>query len=343
MSTWWTMPARADLGMRSQDLLGQPFAITNKFWYVLYNFLRLTGGRNVGMLAEREPYIPQRLIVQWGQLITNAGAGDWFLVGRFNGLAVVPHSVVHASRADQVDAQYELSPLAGTLTYADLLSIGQELVAAPSGFLISGKPRKGSMSSISLTKGAKIDVNKAAADAGNTAGLSRISFRCGWDVRQGTGAEFDLDAGVVACDANGLAVDREGFVYFNNLTGYNGAIKHQGDELTGAVAGDDEIIEIDLTSLPPTISDLRLYVAIFDAKARGNQTFALVNNAFVRLVDEVTGAELARFDLTEDTAPGTNTIEFAKLYQHNGSWQFKVLATEFDTEVQGIIDTHKVP
>ena len=84
-------------------------------------------------------------------------------------------------------------------------------------------------------------------------------------------------------------------------------------------------------------------MAIFEAKVRGNQTFSLVQNAFVRLVDEATGAELVRFDLSEDTQPGTNTIEFAKLYKHNGAWQFKALATEFDTEVQGIIDTHKVP
>lgn len=332
--------------MRVQDLIGEPFAITNKGWYVLYNFLRLTGARNVDMLPQREPYVPQRTIVQWGQIIANAGAGDWYLVGRYNGIAVVPNGVVHASRVGEVEDQLELTPLVGTLTYAWLLSVGQDLAAASSGYLISGKPRKGPnhmSESIQLTKGAKVDVAKAAADAGNTTGLSKVSFRCGWDVRQGTGAAYDLDAGVVACDDAGNAVSREGFVYFNNLQAFSGAIKHHGDELTGAAQGDDEIIDVDLSALPENVVDLRLYVAIFEAKLRGNQTFSVVQNAFVRLVDEATGAELVRFDLSEDTAPSTNTIEFAKLYKHNGAWQFKALATEFDTEVQGIIDTHKVP
>jgi tellurium resistance protein TerD len=341
MATWWTLPTREDLGMRAQDLPGRPFAITNKGWYVLFRFLGLTGARNVALIAEREPYVPQRLAVHWGQAITNAGSGDWFLVGAFNGSAIVPAGIVHSSRIGDVEDRYELTPLAGTPMYHWLQAIGQELSTTASGYLVSGKPRKGSPMSVSLTKGAKIDVTKAAADAGNATGLDKISFRFGWDVRKGDGSEFDLDGSVVACDDSGNAVSG-GFVFFNNLSAFSGAVVHQGDELTGATAGDDEIINVSLSQLPAEVTDIRAYVTIFEAKTRGNQTFSVVDNAFCRLVDEATGTELARFDLSEDTAPATNTICFAKLYLHNGAWQFKVLAEESGAEIDGIVGAHKI-
>ncbi len=340
MSTWWSMPARVDLGMRAQDMPGLPFAVTNKGWYALFKFLQLTNARNVALLAEREPYIPQRLAVHWGQCISNAGGGDWFLVGSYNGTAVVPAGIVHSSKVSEIEDRFELTPLTGTLTYMWLLSIGQELSTTASGYLISGKPKKGSPMSVTLTKGAKLDITKAAADAGNSTGLSKISFRYGWDVRRGDGAEFDLDGSVVACDDAGNAVPG-GFVFYGTpgLSAFGGAIKHQGDELTGATAGDDEIIDADLSALPAEVTDIRSYVTIYEAGIRGGQTFSLVENAFVR---ETTGVELCRFDLSEDTAPGTNTICFAKLYKHNGDWQFKVLAEESSHEIEGVVAAHKV-
>lgn len=193
---------------------------------------------------------------------------------------------------------------------------------------------------ISLVKGAKVDVAKAAADAGNTAGLDEISFCFGWDTSKG-GNDFDLDGSVVACDDAGNAVPG-GFSFYNNKSALAGAIVHQGDNLTGAGDGDDEVVKVKLSALPAEVTDIRAYVTIFEAAQRGNQTFSVVENAFVRLVDDSNGVELARFDLSEDTAPATNTICFAKLYKHNGTWQFKVLAEESSTEIDGVINAHKI-
>lgn len=193
---------------------------------------------------------------------------------------------------------------------------------------------------VSLTKGAKVDIEKAAADAGNTAGLDKVSVCFGWDTSRG-GSEFDLDGSVVACDDAGNAVPG-GFAYFNSPSILGGAIEHQGDNLTGAGDGDDEVIKVTLSALPAEVSDIRAYVTIFEAGQRGNQTFSVVDNAFVRLVDDATGQELARFDLSEDTAPGTNTLAFAKIYKHNGTWQFKVLAEESAGEIAGIVAAHKI-
>jgi hypothetical protein len=66
----------------------------------------------------------------------------------------------------------------------------------------------------------------------------------------------------------------------------------QGDNLTGAGAGDDEVIHIRLGELPPEVTDLVIMVTIYT----DNKSFANVHDAYVRLVDTKTKAELVRWD-----------------------------------------------
>jgi len=64
-------------------------------------------------------------------------------------------------------------------------------------------------------------------------------------------------------------------------------------------------------------------VTIHDAAARG-QNFGMVREAFVRVVNSVSGVEIVRFDLSEDYSTETALI-FAEIYQHNGEWKFKAV------------------
>lgn len=343
MSTWWNPVPRSDLGLPTEALGGRCFNITNRQWYFLYGIFKSGNVKYADVLAQKTAYITTRLATYWGSCVDGTVVGDWMLKGRFDGVAVIPDGIVHASEADRWFFTHELTPLAQTPVYTWLLAIGQELSGSTTGFFMTGEPKRGSPVSVNLTKGQKVDIAKLAEDAGGApGGLSKIRVGLGWDARRGNGEEFDLDAVVVGCNDSAVAVSPDWFVYFKNLTSPNGAIKHTGDELTGAATGDDESIIIDLTALPDDVTDIRVLVAIFEARKRGNQSFASVDNAFVRLVDESTGVELCRYDLTEDTDPKTNTVEFAKIYKNNGAWQFKPVIVETDTEIQGIIATFKI-
>lgn len=343
MSTWWNPVPRTDLGLSGSVPGSRCFCITNRQWYFLYSIMKSIKIRAVDQLAVKEAFIPSQLAQYWGSCLDGTAAGDWLLVGRFDGVSVVPAGVVHASEGDNWKFSHELTPLAQTPTFTWLLGIAQELVVSTSGFFMTGKPKRGSPVSVSLEKGQKVDIAKLAEDAGGAVGgLSKIRVGLGWDARRGSGEAFDLDAFVVGCNDAGVALSGDWFVFFNHKEAPNGAIKHHGDELTGAAAGDDESITIDLSALPADLTDLRVFVAIFEAKKRGNLTFSSVDNAFIRLIDEATGTELCRFDLTEDTAASTNTIEFAKLYKHNGVWQFKPVVVETDTEIDGVVTTFKI-
>lgn len=338
LSTWWSLAPRADLGINAVGSWARPFAVTNRGWYLLYKFLKDANKHNVHLMAEPEAFVPTRIAVEWGRSIEATAIGDWYLVSRYNGHAVVASGIVHTRELDAVGIRCELTPLQGTGLYMWLLQIGSELSTAPSGYLISGKPRKGSSMSVSLTKGEKVDLSKAVADAGSPT-LGKIRIGLGWDVRQGDGPEVDLDAVVIGCDANGKAVSDDWRIFFNNKNAPGDAIVHHGDNLTGAGDGDDEVVTADLAALPAEVESLEIYVTIYEAKDRGNLNFGIVNNAFVRIVDDNTGTELCRFDLTED-AGATTSLHFAKVYRNAGTFAFKALGLGMKVELDGVFAAH---
>jgi len=319
---------------------GRPFAITNRGWYLLHQFLKASGAAHtVHLMCDRQCFVPTRIAVQWGRCIESTAVGDWFLVGHFDGHSVVPSGIIHAREVDKVDVRCELTPLQGTSVYLWLLAIGQELSTAPSGYLISGKPRRGSVMSVSTTKGDKVDLAKAAADAGSP-GLTSIRIGCGWDVRTSDGPDYDLDAYVVGCGADGKTLGDDWTVFYNHKESPGKTIFHHGDELTGAAEGDDEKIDVNLTALPDNLETLHIYVSIYEAAARGNQSFALVENAFVRVIDNDTNSELCRFDLSED-AGKVPTLYFGKVYRNNGTWAFKAFGDPVNKEIEGVLASHQ--
>jgi tellurium resistance protein TerD len=344
VSTWWKFARRADLGIT--DIDGHPFAITNKGWYLLRDILPSSLTRNGELLLG--PYVPTVLAQSWGNYLIGMDPTEWVQVGRWNGVEVALVGAVHRSQIGNLAQTHELVQLTGTPLHQWLQGIGQELSVTPSGLVITGEPVKGNPLSVNLSKGEKVNLTK---QAGGT--LTKVSARLGWDARVTAGEPFDLDASVIGLDADGVCVGnpvivngvgfgKEWFVFYNHKESPNGAIIHNGDDLTGGKKGDDEKIDIDLTRLDPQVVDLRVVVTINQARARKNQSFSTVENAFVRIVDEITGTELARFDLSEATEPGVNAVVFGKLYRHDGAWNFRAIGDGFTDELDGLVRAYKV-
>lgn len=190
---------------------------------------------------------------------------------------------------------------------------------------------------INLSKGESVDLTK---QAGGTLTMARVGL--GWDASEAGGPACDLDASIVGCDSGGVSVGEDWFIFYNRLTSPLNAIVHQGDELTGDSAGDDEQIVIDLTKIPDSIAELAVAVTIHKAAERGGQNFSKIKNAYVRISDETTGTELARYDLSRDGATW-NSMVFGKLYRDGAAWKFQAQGDAgYTTELQGIVDAFKI-
>lgn len=182
--------------------------------------------------------------------------------------------------------------------------------------------------SVTLAKGGNVSLSKQAPN------LAKVAVGLGWDVRTTTGADYDLDASALATGPNLKVLTDQHFVFYNNLRSPEGTIEHTGDNLTGEGEGDDEVIKVDLANTPETITNIFFPVSIHEADARG-QNFGQIRNAFIRVVDLETGAELARYDLSEDASTETAMV-FGELYRHNNEWKFRAIGQGYASGLAGI-------
>ena len=146
--------------------------------------------------------------------------------------------------------------------------------------------------SVSLQKGQRISLQKPGGG-----GLTLVRMGLGWDAVKKRGLfgglksqTIDLDASALLFDGGGNLVDA---VWFRQLRSNDGSVQHTGDNLTGDGEGDDESIIVDLTRVPPTVTQI-----VFTVNSFTGQDFSQIENAFCRLVDETTNDELARYDLS---------------------------------------------
>ncbi|WP_405581034.1 TerD family protein [Streptomyces sp. NBC_01190] len=180
---------------------------------------------------------------------------------------------------------------------------------------------------VTLAKGGNVSLSKAAPN------LTQVQIGLGWRARSTTGADFDLDASALLC-ANGRVMGDEYFVFYNNLKSPDGSVEHTGDELVGGSGGDDETILVDLATVPAAIDKIVFPVSIYEADARV-QTFGQVSDAYIRVLNQADGAELARYDLTEDASTETAMI-FGELYRHGGEWKFRAVGQGYASGLRGI-------
>jgi tellurium resistance protein TerD len=166
--------------------------------------------------------------------------------------------------------------------------------------------------------------------------LKKIMIGLGWEVKQGNA--LDLDASVFMIDNKGKLPQDEYFVFYNNLQSPDGAVKHTGDNRTGAGDEDDEMILANLDAIGANISEILIIVTIHDAEAR-KHNFGLLSDAYIRILDVETKREILRYDL--DAEYPTNTdVEFGRIKRENGEWIFIASGIGGNKGLQGYVDMY---
>ncbi|WP_438306656.1 TerD family protein (plasmid) [Streptomyces sp. HUAS TT11] len=173
--------------------------------------------------------------------------------------------------------------------------------------------------SVNLNKGQQISLSKSDGGA-----LRAVRMGLGWQAVQRKGflaklagtRDIDLDASALLFTGGRMA----DVVFFRHLVSDDGSVRHLGDNLTGGsgAGGDDEVILVDLGRVPGHVDQI-----VFTVNSFTGQTFAEVQNAFCRLIDEVTGEELARYTLSGGGACTAQIM--AKLHRAGDGWQLQAI------------------
>lgn len=181
--------------------------------------------------------------------------------------------------------------------------------------------KEGFVMSVNLQKGQKVDLTK-----GN-AGLKALVVGLGWDEAPRKFSLFSKQEDI-DCDASALLINEQSgklagpidVVYYGQLMHRSGAVRHCGDNLTGAGDGDDEQIIVELNKVPAEYSKIVFVVTIYQARER-KQQFGMIKNAFIRVVDADTGNELCKYNLSENY-DGKTAMVFGEVYRYNNEWKF---------------------
>lgn len=182
---------------------------------------------------------------------------------------------------------------------------------------------------INLQKGQKIDI-----------GLSKITVGLGWDPNEGTGHAFDLDASAIMINEKRKLLSEQHFVFYNNLKSPDGSLEHTGDDPDGQSSSgdDDEAIKVDLNRVSPDVVEILFVVTIEDFQAR-KQNFGQVRNSYIRIVDELKGEEIAKYELDEDFSIETG-VEFGRLYKRSGQWKFEASGIGYQADLAFFLEKY---
>ncbi|MFM2314099.1 MAG: hypothetical protein RLZZ04_3375 [Cyanobacteriota bacterium] len=189
---------------------------------------------------------------------------------------------------------------------------------------------------INLSKGERISLEKVAP------GLVEIFIGLGWDINAtDTGGDFDIDASIFLLDSNDKLISDQHFIFYNNPKSPDPgqSIQQRGDNRTGAGEGDDEVVDVNLKTIPPEVVKMALTVTIHEADKR-HQNFGQVSNAFVRIVNCQNEQEIIRYDLTEDFSVETALI-MAELYRKDGEWRMNAVGAGYEGGLQALVERYQ--
>lgn len=153
--------------------------------------------------------------------------------------------------------------------------------------------------------------------------IREVTAGIGWDLKNFEGDPIDVDASVFLLDRTGKTREDEDFIFYNNLTGCAGAVRHLGDSRTGAGDGDDEKIVIDLMALPFEVMKVSFVLSIYDMDLNANN-FSMVKNVYFRIVNNETKLETFRFELDGDMGQGT-ALYIGYLERIGSDWVYKAV------------------
>ncbi|MCL1982729.1 MAG: TerD family protein [Clostridiales bacterium] len=192
---------------------------------------------------------------------------------------------------------------------------------------------------VNLTKGQRVSLDKS---------MKMALVGLGWDPNKYDGGyDFDLDASAFLLGANGKVLGDEGFVFYNNQSAYDGAVRSTGDDLTGGSSdgGDDEQLIIDFAKLPHQIEKIAVTVTIHEAVQR-RQNFGQVSNAYVRVAriasdEDTVGETVIQFDLEEEFSVETALV-VCEIYRKDGEWKFNAIASGYQGGLEALCRSYGV-
>jgi len=162
-------------------------------------------------------------------------------------------------------------------------------------------------------------------------GLSGLVVGVRWNAGSETALADNLTMATILCGEDGRALSDQHFVFFNQLSTPDLSVQ----QLTEALGGDQEQVEIDLNSVPAQVDRIVAVVYVNEGPAQ-KRTLGQLRSCVVRVLNLDGNAELVRSEELTNGLQGETALALGEVYRHNGEWKFKVLGQGYSQGIAGI-------
>lgn len=211
-----------------------------------------------------------------------------------------------------------------------------------------------------LSKGERFNLNKEAP------GLTKVRIGLGWDPNEEEGGpEFDLDVSAFAIDEKFKIPSDSYFVFYGQVQMGN-CIEDSTEKglfrpvttdqaILGAIddpdgkrsdGDDDEDMIIDLSRVSPKVQQIIICATICKFPHDRNKdrrtlnlNFGMVNDCYIRILNENSKEEIARYSLKEKYG-NEDALEFGRLYRNGSSWEFEAMGRASQGSLPALVEIY---
>lgn len=216
------------------------------------------------------------------------------------------------------------------------------------------------MSSFNLKKGERFSLSKSAP------GLNTVRIGLGWTPNQEPGGpDFDLDVSAFAIGKSFKIPSDSYFVFYGQVRMGNAVedAKEKGlsrpitedRAILGAIddpdgrrsdGDDDEDMLITLSKVNAQVEQIIICVTICkypndnkQDKRTLAQHFGMVEDCYIRIVNDATGEEIAKYELNERFS-NEDAVEFGRLYRVGPTWEFEAMGRGHTGSLEVFMSTY---
>ena len=170
--------------------------------------------------------------------------------------------------------------------------------------------------------------------------INELLIGVGWDLKKFDAKPLDLDVSMFLLNSKDETRVDEDFVFYNNMIGCDGAVKHLGDSRTGAGDGDDEVMLVTLNELPFDISKIAFVLSIYNMDFEDHD-FSMVKNVYFRIENKTIQHELFRYELDEELT-GHEGLFIGYLERVGAEWLFQAVGETIEGGLGKIADEYGI-
>ena len=161
---------------------------------------------------------------------------------------------------------------------------------------------------------------------------SKLKVCFGWNINN---PQCDVDVSAFLLNASGKVIGDDWFVFYGQTNSPDQSTTFFNDN-----GPDREFITIDFNRLNSDVTKIVFVLTINEAFEK-NLNFSMLQDAYIRILDQSTSAELISFKMTDYYANVTSMM-IGEIYLHNNNWKFNAVGNGVAKDLAGLCELYGV-